>query len=274
MYSHTMGGMPRESILVILPGSTVSDAAIRALADISSLDLYQARTKLDAQFPLPVARVRAEIIDGQGGLELEKAGINFFAIDEISFDAPFEGFQVSRCEFGGGEIRFINEFGVSSAVGLHEKVFLAELRYKEEVRSKRLESKRIPLSTKASSIQSVTDHHKSTSIKQVLHLYVYGHQHPIVFVDDVINYSSLGAGVEANATWNFLRLKGTLEQVFEIQADRTLVDFSFAAQSVLTSEKIDRATSTRRENNVSTNIDSANKLSRVLYAAWLFGLRS
>ena len=257
-----------DSTLLLLPGSNPTAEGVRLIQNLAKLDSYQSKIKLNTKLPLPLCPCYQDAILGELGDRLDREGIQFLAVNNALLDREPEAFVASRCDFDVGKINFTAKSGVTRSLTLDAPILIVECRYKEESTDTRSDRRFAPLDTRARDLGGTREISRQSDISQVLHLYQGEDLTPLVLIDQEIDYSSLVSGTENNALWNFRRLVGTLEQVFEVSADRRLVELPFAAQRTLVSSS--RSSSARDTTNswLFSNRGTTDQLSRLIALTW------
>ncbi len=261
-----------DSLLVLLPGSTINPEGIRFLSEISGFDHFIIQNKLKIKLPHILCPVNSHAIAGSSGDLLENLCINFIAVKKHFLAQPFKPFQVTSWGFGQKKSRFFNSHSSLVEVYNEEKILLLEGRYKTtdaiEAREPEDDVRALLKPQKVKNVNSI-----DLRIYRFVMLYQVMDPDPLVFIDQCLDYSFLGSEKKMTVSANFDVLKIHLEEIFCSRVNPAMLQHEYVMKQVqdLGKNKAKGFTLKRHKELVTASISNetaANRMSRLLFFQW------
>ena len=261
-----------DSLLVLLPGSTINPEGIRFLSEISGFDHFIIQNKMKIKLPHILCPVNSHEIAGSTGDLLENLCINFIAVKKKLLAQPFKPFFVKSCGFGQKQSRFFNSQLSLVEVYNEEKILLLEGRYRTtDAIEALLPEEGVPFSLKPQKVKNVNS--IDLRIYRFVMLYQVMDPDPLVFIDQCLDYSFLGSEKKMTVSANFDVLKIKLEKMFCSMVDPLMLQHEYVLkQDQDFSEKKTKGFTLKNQKSLITtsisNETAVNRMSRLLFFQW------
>lgn len=261
-----------DSLLVLLPGSTINPEGIRFLSEISGFDHFIIQNKMKIKLPHILCPVNSHEIAGSSGDLLENLCINFIAVKKTFLAQPFKPFLVKSCRFDQKQSRFFNSQLSLVEVYNEEKVLLLEGRYRTtDAIEARVPEDDVRASLKPQKVKNVNS--IDLRIYRFVMLYQVMDPDPLVFIDQCLDYSFLGSEKEMTVSANFDVLKIKLEKIFCSTVNPLMLQHEYVLkQDQDFSEKKAKGFKLKSQKEMITtsisNEAAANRMSRLLFFQW------
>ncbi len=261
-----------DSLLVLLPGSTINPEGIRFLSEISGFDHFIIQNKLKIKLPHILCPVNSHDIAGSSGDLLENLCINFIAVKKNFLAQPFKPFRVKSWGFGQKQSRFFNSHLSLVEIYNEEKILLLEGRYRTtDAIEARVPEDDVRASLKPQKVKNVNSIDLRTY--RFVMLYQVMDPDPLVFVDQCLDYSFLGSEKKMTVSANFDVLKIKLEEIFCTRVNPAMLLHEYVMKQVqdLGEKKAKGFTLKSHKEMVTTSISNeaaANQMSRLLFFQW------
>ncbi|MBC2715206.1 MAG: hypothetical protein HF978_07855 [Desulfobacteraceae bacterium] len=261
-----------DSVLVLLPGSTITPEGIRLLCRISNFDHFIILNKLKIKLPQILCPINSHEIAGSSGDQLDVLRINFLAVKKIFFERPFNPFMVLSCRFGKKRSRFYTSHHHPVEIYNEEKILLIEGDYKTtDEKAAHMFGNDVDFDMGHQKVKAV--YSKDLKTYRIVMLYQVMDPEPLVFIDRSIDYSFLESAKKMTVTANFNALKLQLEKTFCRKADQTMLHHGYVLKQVQNiSEKKAKGLKLNKKKEIITtaisNEIATNRMSRLLFYQW------
>jgi hypothetical protein len=261
-----------DSLLVLLPGSTINPEGIRFLSEISGFDHFFIQNKLKIKLPHILCPVSSHEITGSSGDLLENLCINYLAVKKTFYALPFNPVRVFSCLFETNRSRFYSSHHDPVDIYNKENILLIEGSYKttDETMSYLPGNE---LNSGAGQKKSKAVNSNDLKTYRFIMLYQVMDPGPLVFIDRFMDYSFMGSAKKTTVTDNFNVMKALLEKTFCCKTDQALLlnGFLFEHGQQLSEQKTKRFRLKGGKEMITTAISNeaaSNHVSRLLFYQW------
>jgi len=265
-------GRSYDGMLILTPGSKSDPSAVACLSEITGMDNYYIRVKLNARLPLPLCRFRKEDILGDAGDRLVSAGIRFYMMDRLLFDAPFKSIRVTGCREGKEEIIFYDPAKKEHPFPSRREALLLEGVYRTNAKDKLLTKTTPQLRVKFDEKKRKQQILKDYESLPVIFLYVKGDPIPLILIDIDFDYGFLGPAKSFTAVENFKKLKERIESVCGRRFNLDMACYAFTMPMIaeIPKSRPDLKKQKKEDKPIvtSSNEEAVNHMSRLMYGQW------
>jgi hypothetical protein len=259
-----------DGMLILLPGSAIHKDSIACLSDVSRLDSYLARIKLNTRLPLPLCSCSMKIMAGEIGNHLQSSGIRFLVIGRNFFKSPFQFNAIQSLNIESSACHFIDEKKQVIEIRPTQDVYLLEAEYRSKMKEIL-----IPPADQELTGEGIFGKkgNKFDSIEtfRVLFLYLKNNPKPLKFIDIRMDYRFLGAEMTYFASTNFNLLKNKIESFYHSQVNRDMVQYSYSLPPTKVGNESGTHSSPNKKGEYQfglSNVDGVNQMSRLMFCQW------
>lgn len=266
----------RDSVLMLLPGSEITEDGTEQLSKMSGFDAFIIHNRLKTALPHLLCPVNSRTIAGESGDLLVSAGIRFLAVRKSFLAVPFHPFVVRHCRFGEKRSQFYDRRHEPVELHNKENVLLLEGCY--HTTDGKLTGILDPGIDAGPGFELKHRREKAVRLQDLktcrfIMLYLSMDMNPLIFIDQWMDYTFLGPARKLTVGENLQCLRHRLQETFSRQTDQRMLSHGYALENdrrlaEMKTKKFRLTGGMEMATTEISNESAVNRMSRLIFFQW------